>query len=873
MADTRVQSADPHLLQQAFELSVIGTVITDALRADYPIVYVNPAFESLTGYSTSEILGRNCRFLHGEDGDQPGLQEIRHALGQEQAVTVTLRNYRKNGTLFYNELTLSPLRDASGTVTHFVGYQNDVTGREEAIILAAQAHRHLRATLERITDGFVSYDRNLNFVHVNAAAARIAGKRPEDLIGHSLLTTLPELADSRIVHTILHAQETGTVQTVVGQRFGRWIDATAYPSEDGVSVINRDITERHQAEERLRSSEERLNTIFQACPIAIVVSRDSDRCYIDANPEFFHQSGYSREEVIGRTPFDLNIWADPQELEAVGRTLQDHGEVHNREVRFRLKSGMIADAVISVVPVMLGEDRCMVTLVRDITTDKHARKQLEASEERYRRLAAELQRTLDLSLDLITTINAKGHFVMVSAASEQILGYAPKELIGRSYLDFVHPDDRDKTTKEGTTIAGQHRRSGFQNRYLHRNGTVVWLEWAAVMLPGDPLMYCVVRDITVRQATEQQIQGLNQDLQKQLQHLTGIREIDQMIASSQDLPVTLDRILAHIDQQLGADAVSLLLLEPHTLNLEYAGTRGFTKPLKGATQKLGMGLAGEVALNRLPITVPDLQAVPLMPAWREVLDQQQLVAYYGVPLMAKGKVLGVIEVLHREPFQPSGTWLETVEMLAGQAAIAIDSAHLFRDLEQRNLQLRLAYDETIEGWARALDLRDKETEGHSRRVTETTVRLCQRLGLSSDELVETRRGALLHDIGKMGIPDAVLLKPGKLTDEQWMLMRQHPEYAVRLLSPIRFLRSALDIPQYHHEKWDGSGYPQGLSGTAIPLAVRAFTVVDVYDALTSDRPYREAWIRERALEHIQEGAGTHFDPHVVDAFLHMLKAE
>ncbi|UQN09659.1 HD-GYP domain-containing protein [Deinococcus sp. QL22] len=167
-------------------------------------------------------------------------------------------------------------------------------------------------------------------------------------------------------------------------------------------------------------------------------------------------------------------------------------------------------------------------------------------------------------------------------------------------------------------------------------------------------------------------------------------------------------------------------------------------------------------------------------------------------------------------------------------------------------------------------MRDKETEGHSRKVTEMTVALCQQLGASSEQLVQVRRGALLHDIGKMGIGDAVPLKPGRLTDEEWVEMRKHPSHAVELLSPIRFLRPALDTPEYHHEKWGGSGYPYGLSGEVIPLTARAFAVVDVYDALTSDRPYRQAWTREQALEHIQAGAGTHFDPHVVQAFLHLL---
>ncbi len=178
-----------------------------------------------------------------------------------------------------------------------------------------------------------------------------------------------------------------------------------------------------------------------------------------------------------------------------------------------------------------------------------------------------------------------------------------------------------------------------------------------------------------------------------------------------------------------------------------------------------------------------------------------------------------------------------------------------------------AYNATIEGWSAALDLRDKETEGHTQRVTETTLRLAKRMGFSKTEIVHIRRGALLHDIGKMGVPDHILLKPDKLTDEEWVIMRKHPELAYHLLSPIQYLQEALDIPYCHHEKWDGTGYPRGLKGEEIPFAARIFAIVDVWDALTSDRPYRLAWSRDRALEYIRSLSGTHFDPQVVETFL------
>jgi len=201
-------------------------------------------------------------------------------------------------------------------------------------------------------------------------------------------------------------------------------------------------------------------------------------------------------------------------------------------------------------------------------------------------------------------------------------------------------------------------------------------------------------------------------------------------------------------------------------------------------------------------------------------------------------------------------------------------AHETRESATRhrfNLELARAYDSTLEGWARALDLRDNETEGHTHRVAQLTVRLAHAMGLRDADLVHIRRGALLHDMGKLAIPDSIMLKPSALTDEQAEIMRRHPDYAHELLSPIGYLRPALDIPYCHHEKWDGTGYPRGLKGEEIPLAARIFAVVDVWDALRSDRPYRAAWTEERAKAYIQEQADIHFDPKVVTAFLKTLE--
>ncbi len=194
------------------------------------------------------------------------------------------------------------------------------------------------------------------------------------------------------------------------------------------------------------------------------------------------------------------------------------------------------------------------------------------------------------------------------------------------------------------------------------------------------------------------------------------------------------------------------------------------------------------------------------------------------------------------------------------------------NLERANAELMAAYDATILGWSRAMDLRDRETEGHSQRVADMTVQLAEALNINDEELLHIHRGALLHDMGKLGIPDSILHKPDKLSAEEWEIMRKHPQLAYDMLNFIGYLRPALDIPYGHHEKWDGSGYPRALREEAIPIAARIFAVVDVWDALTSDRPYRPAWKKEKALAYIREQSGKHFEPKIVDLFFNIFKS-
>ncbi|MBI5082313.1 MAG: HD domain-containing protein [Chloroflexi bacterium] len=352
--------------------------------------------------------------------------------------------------------------------------------------------------------------------------------------------------------------------------------------------------------------------------------------------------------------------------------------------------------------------------------------------------------------------------------------------------------------------------------------------------------------------------------------MEALRTIDAAITASLDLRVTLNILLDQITTNLRVDAASVLLLDTHTHTLEYTAGQGFRfNSIEHSRVQLGEGLAGQAALERRSLSIPNLSNSGETLIRAQLLVDEGFVSYHAAPLIAKGQVKGVLEIFHRVPFTPSQDWLDFLEVLAGQGAIAIDNTSLFNDLQRANIELALAYDATLEGWSRALDLRDKETEGHTQRVTEMTVRLAQAMGLTEEELVNVRRGALLHDIGKMGVPDSILLKPESLTNEEFEIMRRHPIYGYELLTPIAYLHAALDIPYCHHEKWDGTGFPRGLIGEAIPLAARIFAVADVWDALRSNRPYRGGWPEEKVREHIRSLAGTHFDPKVVEAFLRM----
>jgi PAS domain S-box-containing protein/putative nucleotidyltransferase with HDIG domain len=460
-----------------------------------------------------------------------------------------------------------------------------------------------------------------------------------------------------------------------------------------------------------------------------------------------------------------------------------------------------------------------------------------------------------------------------------MLGYESDEMIGQNIFGLVHPDDLAYIQPLFQRIAGTSgARSNNSFRLRHKNGSWRWIESVVTNLLAEPSVQAIVanyHDITERTQAEE-------DIKARTEELATLYDLSRTLAETSELDQVLDLVNRQAVECVHTTFARIALLEGDELVTRSA------YPIRVLDHNLFIG-SGQ-PITAMPICrrimgqdepiILSAGSLELSPEERAALLLDFAKTLCLIPLRVhdfaahSSHTLGLLmlgEARHeeREPFTPEK--IRLARSIGDQAAIAIDNSRLFNDLERSNVELSHAYDATIAGWSAALDLRDKETEGHTLRVTEMSHQLAKRMGFSEQELVQVRRGALLHDIGKMGVPDRILHKPGPLTDEEWVIMRMHPSHAFQMLKPITYLRLALDIPYCHHEKWDGTGYPARLKGGQIPLAARIFAIIDVYDALTSDRPYRKSWSHEITMKHIRELSGSHFDPQVVDAFWQMME--
>lgn len=780
--EQRKKTEDIQILQTAaLNATANAIVITDSKGT---IEWTNPAFSTLTGYTSSEAIGKNPRDLVKSDSqDSEFYRQMWKTILDGDVWRGELINRKKNGQLYTEDQTITPVRNSAGIISQFISIKQDITDRKKAEDIFQKLSRVVDQTTEIVfvtdLEGVIEYV-NPSFESLTGFSKEEAlGKTPRILKSGKLSAKDYEALWATILAgKILHGVVVNRKKN--GELYHQ--ETTISPLRDSQGKITHfvstgiDITERLLAEEKSKSRFAELEAVNQIST-ALRVAQTLDEML----PLLLDET----LKVLGSTLGNIRLYDKSDDDLKVAVSRGYGGESDNLSIPpEKAGIGISGSVYASGQPYISSEYR----------TDLHL---------------PETQRNHIPS-------GIGGVTVPIRAATN---------VIGTLSINVVSP--RKITESELKLLITLSEIAG---NAIHRT-------------------------------------SLKQQTERQLLHLTSLREIDQAIISSFDLKLNLGTILTQATSQLGVDAAGILLFNPVSQTLDFAAGRGFfTKSIEQTRLRLGESHAGKAALERRIVHLPDLQDAAI-PPFTPSLEDEKFVSFYAVPLIVKGQIKGVMELFHRNKMEPGDDWLSFVYSLAGQAAIAIDNSTLFEDLQRLNTELSLAYDSTIEGWSRALDLRDEETEGHTQRVTDMTIKLASVFGISGDDLTQIRWGALLHDIGKMGVPDGILLKPGPLSAEEWVIMKKHTTYAFEMLSPIRYLRYAIDIPYCHHEKWDGTGYPRGLKGDQIPLSARIFAVVDVWDALSSDRPYRLAWPKKKIITHIRSLSGTHFDPKVLKTCL------
>lgn len=884
------------------------------INLDGTVAECNQTTVNLHGYSTKEeLLGTSGFNFVVEDQRQQAMGLLQSLLSRGTMRNVELTMLRKDGNQFMAETAASVLQDPSGTPIGLVVIETDITERKRAEQALHESERRYRIVTENTYGWEFWISPDGQFLYNSPSCHRITGHAVDEFAREpELLTRIihPEDREYFMLHQH-HVMETKASDEIefrilLADGSVRYIGHVCQPVFDeqghylGTRGSNRDITDRKQAEREIAERSRLLEAIFTN-HLTCLALLDRDFNFIRVNEAYARAAAREVSEFPGHNHFEFYpsdaqaIFEDvvrtkkPFQVSARPFVYPDHPEWGTTYWDWTL------------VPLLdhAGEVEFLVFSLNDVSERVRA-------EGALRQRLAELEALHTVSTALRTAqIRDEALPILLDetlSALETDTGiirlYQPESdelraTVARGWFRKLS----ETSIKPGEGIAGKVFASGLPHLTTEFRSdplTPASLResvppgWGGVCLPicsgtvTVGVLFVAVpfpNQITTEQVklleslaemggAALQRMSLHEETVRQLGQLQALHRIDQAISASTDLRMTLSILLEYVATQLKVDATSVLLLNPHTLTLEHAAGRGFrTRAVERARIRLGESFAGRAALERRAVQLDNLAQVQESPQFAALWASEGFAAYYTMPLIAKGQVKGVLEVFHRTPLAISREWVSFLDTLAGQAAIAIDNAQLYDHLQRSNVDLALAYDATIEGWSRALDLRDKETEGHTQRVTEITIRLAKAIGIGDSELLHIRRGALLHDIGKMGVPDSILHKPGPLTKEEWALMRQHPQFAFDMLAPIIYLRPALEIPYCHHEKWDGTGYPRGLKGEQIPLAARLFAVVDVWDALRSNRPYRESWPEEKVLEHIRSFAGTHFDPKAVELFL------
>lgn len=616
-------------------------------------------------------------------------------------------------------------------------------------------------------------------------------------------------------------------------------------------------------------------TALRVAPTAIAVL-DTSGAVEWVNQAFEELTGYANKEVLGFSADKFCISSDFLPLESIRNDPAAQKE-YSCDGMERKKDGSLYIEERKICPVIDqdGSLSHIVLIKKDVTSIEQKKKELEL-DILFSTILHQSKSPEGLCVNAISLL--KGQFPEAkpmiclytdgTAKIKKWFGEKPSEHGDDIETSDGRPSDRDRP------FAEKHNTGTHGVRYeitMGEERIALFQVSCSCQSPLDHKKLFAQLAHQLESALQRMI--AQQKVSAQIRNISFLKLISRTINTAMDFETVVGSLLKQIRRFLDSDAIALYLNSgKETGELICRAQSGFrTNLIEQVHIKYGQAYVGIAAEEQRIISVSRFDDIDQQGQLARLLHAEGFLSQHCAPIIIGGKTTGVLEVFQRKPFTPGSEWLILFDAIATQTGLALDYNALYADLQKAYLDLELSYEATIEGWSSAMDFRDQETEGHSKRVASLAISLAARLGIKEEEIARIGRGALLHDVGKIGIPDSILKKAGPLTDSEWVLMKQHPKIANEMLSRIPYLKESLEIPLYHHEKWDGSGYPEGLRGDKIPLAARLFSVIDVFDALTSDRPYRAAWSKEETLRYIQDQAGKQFDPAIVKVFISMIE--
>ena len=830
------------------------------------IVDANPSAYKFYGWTEDELLSKKISDINILSETEIET-EIQNAVNEKRQY-FEFRHRLSNGEIRDVEVFSNPIQYRGEK--RLFSIIHDITPRKLAEQEKIDIESMYLALIEQASEALFVHNHSGKFVQVNQQACDSLGYSKEELLKLSVTDIEQDFNLKTAQHEWVKIQP-GKPFTLTGHHMRK--DGSIFPVEIrfGCSIwkgekvyisLARDITQRVQAEKELRESQIRFQTAFEYSAVgACMITVEGN--FLFANQALCEMLGYTSQQLLGKHFQHFSHTDDKsigdKEIQALFNNKESHVSFEKRLIHHSKKI-IWADITLALLRDENGNPTHFIAQIQDITVKKEANEAIE----KHRRA---LQLFIEYAPAAIAMFDKNMKYISASRRFYTDYELEETDIIGKSHYEVFPEIPEQWKQVHQRCLAGATEYSQ-EDPFPRKNGKLDWTRWE--MHPwyesnnevGGVILFSEV--ITEQKNAEKRIE-------MQLQRLKSLRTIDMAIINSFNMDTMLDVLLDSLINSLQVDAADILLIDPITNTLKLEAQKGFFSTQHSNIKiPLDKVLAGKSLLSRTNAYLTNIQEKEDQIIRKWLVTEESFVSYIGVPLLVKGKIHGLLEVFQRSVLNPDGEWIEFLESLAGQAAIAIDNTQLYERMRRANLSLSMAYEETIESWSAAMDLREKENQGHTQKIADLTAKLCAEMNMNESEIINARRGALLHDIGKIVISDQILLKPGPLSDEEWKMVVNHPQYAYEILSSIEYLSPALEIPYNHHERWNGSGYPRGLKEKQIPLSARIFSVIDVWDALKSPRPFRAAWSDEDALKYIRQESGKLFDPEVVNSFIKII---